>query len=56
MAGRLSGKVAVVTGAAPRGEGVGNGTLALILVNNSSPARNPWIRARFSGHFAKSLN
>ncbi len=25
MAGRLKGKVAVVTGAAPRGEGVGNG-------------------------------
>jgi len=25
MVGRLTGKVAVVTGAAPRGEGVGNG-------------------------------
>src|SRR5437899_8532359 len=31
MAGRLSGKVAVVTGAAPRGEGVGNGMATAIL-------------------------
>jgi NAD(P)-dependent dehydrogenase (short-subunit alcohol dehydrogenase family) len=31
MAGRLKGKVAVVTGAAPRGEGVGNGMAAAIL-------------------------
>jgi len=31
MAGRLKGKVAVVTGAAPRGEGVGNGMATAIL-------------------------
>src|SRR6185312_10227476 len=31
MAGRLEGKVAVVTGAAPRGEGVGNGMATAIL-------------------------
>jgi NAD(P)-dependent dehydrogenase (short-subunit alcohol dehydrogenase family) len=31
MPGRLSGKVAVVTGAAPRGEGVGNGMATAIL-------------------------
>jgi NAD(P)-dependent dehydrogenase (short-subunit alcohol dehydrogenase family) len=31
MAGRLAGKVAVVTGAAPRGEGVGNGMAVAIL-------------------------
>jgi NAD(P)-dependent dehydrogenase (short-subunit alcohol dehydrogenase family) len=31
MAGRLAGKVAVVTGAAPRGEGVGNGMATAIL-------------------------
>jgi len=31
MAGRLQGKVAVVTGAAPRGEGVGNGMACAIL-------------------------
>jgi len=31
MAGRLNGKVAVVTGAAPRGEGVGNGMATAIL-------------------------
>ena len=31
MAGRLLGKVAVVTGAAPRGEGVGNGMATAIL-------------------------
>src|SRR5688500_17493633 len=31
MAGRLAGKVAVVTGAAPRGEGVGNGMACAIL-------------------------
>ena len=31
MAGRLNGKVAVVTGAAPRGEGVGNGMATTIL-------------------------
>jgi NAD(P)-dependent dehydrogenase (short-subunit alcohol dehydrogenase family) len=31
MAGRLSGKVAVVTGAAPRGEGVGNVMATAIL-------------------------
>jgi NAD(P)-dependent dehydrogenase (short-subunit alcohol dehydrogenase family) len=31
MAGRLSGKVAVVTGAAPRGDGVGNGMATAIL-------------------------
>src|ERR1700756_4871256 len=31
MVGRLSGKVAVVTGAAPRGEGVGNGMATAIL-------------------------
>src|SRR5262249_11988658 len=31
MAGRLNGKVAVVTGAAPRGEGVGNGMACAIL-------------------------
>ena len=31
MAGRLVGKVAVVTGAAPRGEGVGNGMATAIL-------------------------
>ena len=31
MAGRLAGKVAVVTGAAPRGEGIGNGMATAIL-------------------------
>lgn len=31
MAGRLKGKVAVVTGAAPRGEGVGNGMATALL-------------------------
>jgi len=31
MAGRLKGKVAVVTGAAPRGEGVGNGMATAIM-------------------------
>src|SRR6201989_2275937 len=31
MAGRLAGKVAVVTGAAPRGEGVGNGMAVAML-------------------------
>lgn len=31
MAGRLAGKVAVVTGAAPRGEGVGNGMATAIM-------------------------
>jgi len=31
MADRLKGKVAVVTGAAPRGEGVGNGMATAIL-------------------------
>jgi NAD(P)-dependent dehydrogenase (short-subunit alcohol dehydrogenase family) len=31
MSGRLAGKVAVVTGAAPRGEGVGNGMACAIL-------------------------
>ena len=31
MAGRLKGKVAVVTGAAPRGEGVGNGMATAVL-------------------------
>src|ERR1041384_8012418 len=31
MAGRLKGKVAIVTGAAPRGEGVGNGMATAIL-------------------------
>ena len=31
MAGRLAGKVAVVTGAAPRGDGVGNGMATAIL-------------------------
>ena len=31
MAGRLKGKVAIVTGAAPRGEGVGNGSATAIL-------------------------
>src|SRR5437762_6970646 len=31
MAGRLKDKVAVVTGAAPRGEGVGNGMATAIL-------------------------
>ena len=31
MAGRLAGKVAVVTGAAPRGEGVGNGMATAIV-------------------------
>src|SRR6187431_2421995 len=31
MAGRLAGKVAVVTGAAPRGEGVGNGMATAML-------------------------
>jgi len=31
MAGRLAGKVAIVTGAAPRGEGVGNGMATAIL-------------------------
>lgn len=31
MAGRLAGKVAVVTGAAPRGEGVGNGMATALL-------------------------
>lgn len=31
MAGRLEGKVAVVTGAAPRGEGVGNGMATALL-------------------------
>ena len=31
MAGRLNGKVAIVTGAAPRGEGVGNGMATAIL-------------------------
>ena len=31
MAGRLQGKVAVVTGAAPRGEGVGNGMATALL-------------------------
>src|SRR5437764_4060230 len=31
MAGRLKDKVAVVTGAAPRGEGVGNGSATAIL-------------------------
>lgn len=31
MAGRLAGKVAIVTGAAPRGEGVGNGSATAIL-------------------------
>src|SRR5262249_37215284 len=31
MAGRLAGKVAVVTGAGPRGPGVGNGKAAAIL-------------------------
>lgn len=31
MAGRLSGKVAVVTGAAPRGDDVGNGMATAIL-------------------------
>ena len=31
MVGRLNGKVAVVTGAAPRGEGVGNGMATAIL-------------------------
>src|SRR6476659_2496902 len=30
MAGRLKGKVAIVTGAAPRGEGVGNGMATAI--------------------------
>lgn len=29
--GRLAGKVAIVTGAAPRGEGIGNGTAAALL-------------------------
>ena len=31
MAGRLAGKVAIVTGAAPRGEGIGNGSAIAIL-------------------------
>src|SRR5258708_15945789 len=31
MAGRLEGKVAVVTGAAPRGEGVGNGMATALM-------------------------
>ena len=31
MAGRLKGKVAIVTGAAPRGEGVGNGSATAIM-------------------------
>ena len=31
MAGRLKGKVAIVTGAAPRGEGIGNGMATAIL-------------------------
>jgi NAD(P)-dependent dehydrogenase (short-subunit alcohol dehydrogenase family) len=31
MAGRLKGKVAVVTGAAPRGEGIGNGMATAIM-------------------------
>ncbi len=31
MAGRLDGKVAIVTGAASRGEGVGNGKAMAIL-------------------------
>ena len=31
MAGRLKGKVAVVTGAAPRGEGVGNGMATALM-------------------------
>src|SRR4029077_8262898 len=31
MAGRLKGKVAVVTGAAPRGEGVGNGMATAVM-------------------------
>ena len=31
MTGRLAGKVAVVTGAAPRGEGVGNGMATAIV-------------------------
>ena len=33
MAGRLRDKVAVVTGAAPRGEGVGNGMATALLLN-----------------------
>jgi NAD(P)-dependent dehydrogenase (short-subunit alcohol dehydrogenase family) len=51
MAGRLLGKVAVVTGAAPRGEGVGNGMATailfaregakVVLVNRSA---EPWTR------------
>ena len=31
MAGRLKDKVAVVTGAAPRGEGVGNGMATAVM-------------------------
>jgi NAD(P)-dependent dehydrogenase (short-subunit alcohol dehydrogenase family) len=36
MAGRLAGKVAVVTGAAPRGEGVGNGMATAIVFARES--------------------
>ena len=38
MAGRLAGKVAVVTGAAPRGDGVGNGSDNCPLLDNAAQA------------------
>ena len=37
MSDRLKGKVAVVTGAAPRGEGVGNGMACAILFARGAP-------------------
>ena len=46
MAGRLQGKVAVVTGAAPRGEGVGNGMATAILFAREGPNRSRTRAAR----------
>ena len=54
MAGRLAGKVAVVTGAAPRGEGVGNGMATAIMFASAivlPPTAAFWIRIVYASYF-----
>jgi len=60
MAGRLKDKVAVVTGAAPRGEGIGNGMATavmfaregakVVLVNRSAERADKLAQLTFIGH------